>query len=212
MPSIFGNIASIIISFGVGFLFYYVYFPSDKEGKRQQIEQTSSLLINLVIFIWIGKVILHLELLFKDPLAVLAYPSDSNAFYLGCLMLLIQIIYKVVRKQLQYDLLIASFVPIFLFTSFVYEFIEIIYFEDKYAWASLLLYTLLLVLYLLIPRNRLQNNSHLFLLLWVVGQMLLLYTMSFATIFHYTIKLPFLIISLILIISLHIYIKQRKVA
>src|SRR5690625_2609412 len=95
------SIAIIIISFVIGFIFFYIISPLSKEEKRKHIEELVSLLINFIIFIWVGKIIMNLAIFISDPLAVLAYPSDSSAFYIACLLIILNIIYKTKRHGFQ---------------------------------------------------------------------------------------------------------------
>src|SRR5690625_3616935 len=85
MPSfwMFLPIAHIAGSFIAGFIFFYLMSALSKAKKKQQAEEVTSLLINFVIYIWIGKILLNFLTFIKDPLAVLAYPSNSHAFYIS---------------------------------------------------------------------------------------------------------------------------------
>src|SRR5699024_12123600 len=87
MPSfwMFLPIAHIAGSFIAGFIFFYLMSALPKAKKKQQAEEDTSLLLNLVINIWIGKILLNFFVFIKVPLPVLAYPSNSHTFYLSVL-------------------------------------------------------------------------------------------------------------------------------
>src|SRR5690625_1095176 len=88
----------IVISFIVGFAFFYITSPLQKELKKAQLEEMFSQLVNFIIFIWVGKIILNFSIFIDDPLAILAYPSNSEAFYLAVLFSAILLFYKSWQK------------------------------------------------------------------------------------------------------------------
>ena len=70
------KIAILFGSFVFGFIVYYFANPKTKKLK-EQVDFIGNYLITYVVFILVGKVLYHYKLFFKDPMAVLAYPSDS---------------------------------------------------------------------------------------------------------------------------------------
>src|SRR5690625_476361 len=106
-----GSIGLLILSFIIGGIFFYVMSVETKEIKKQQIELIFSLLINFIIFMWIGKIVQHVPLIFKDPLAILAYPSNSVSFYFATGLIIINLIYRVVRHQENLNLVLQAFLP-----------------------------------------------------------------------------------------------------
>src|SRR5690625_3925685 len=94
------RVGVLVVSFIIGLIFFYVIHPDEKAIKKQQLEEVSSQLINFVIFIWIGKIISHIQLFVQDPLAVLAYPSDATAFYTATILFLLTISYRIYRKKI----------------------------------------------------------------------------------------------------------------
>src|SRR5690625_5254060 len=114
MPSIsvIKSIGLLIVSFLVGIGYFFIQSEQTKELRKKQLEVTSSLIINIVIYIWIGKVLVHLPEFFSDPLAILAYPSNSNAFYVASGLGLINIIIIVTRKKVALSSYIKAFVSI----------------------------------------------------------------------------------------------------
>lgn len=72
MPTawVFMSIVIILICFIVGYIFFYVTSPLTIHAKKQQLEEITSLMINFIIFIWIGKLTLNIKMFVSDPLAV----------------------------------------------------------------------------------------------------------------------------------------------
>src|SRR5690625_6960060 len=120
------SIAIIVLSFIIGLLFFYLTSPRSHVERKQQIEEVVSLLINFVIFIWIGKILVRFSIFMEDPLAILAYASDSSAFYLASLFIGIHSSYKMKRHELDSESLIKTFCHVILVSSFVYDFIYLI--------------------------------------------------------------------------------------
>src|SRR5690625_1979708 len=113
----------IVISFIVGFAFFYITSPLQKELKKAQLEEMFSQLVNFIIFIWVGKIIWNFSIFINDPLAILAYPSNSDAFYIAILLSAILLFYKNWKKKLNVILLITYFLPVFLLVFFLFVFI-----------------------------------------------------------------------------------------
>src|SRR5690625_2033417 len=114
-------IGIIIISILAGLVFYLMTSNLSKEHKKAQLEEMFSQLVNFIIFIWIGKIILNFSIFIDDPLAILAYPSNSEAFYLAVLFSAILLFYKSWQKKFDVLQFITSFLPVFLMASFMYD-------------------------------------------------------------------------------------------
>ncbi|SEQ84008.1 hypothetical protein SAMN05216232_3472 [Virgibacillus subterraneus] len=213
MPSawVLTNVAIIVISVLSGLLFFYIISPLKKTMKKQQLEEIISLLINFVIFIWIGKVLLSLSVFVKDPLAILAYPSNSHAFYVAVLFLIINVGYKAKRKNIDTIPLLASFVPVFLGASFVYEFIDIMWNESTLAWGHLLLLIVLTFIYVFV-HERISSRTAAggFFVGWSLGQLLLSFILPFTTLFGYMMARWFLLVIFVISLALLTYHHRRK--
>jgi len=205
------SIGIIVGSFIGAFLFYYIVSPQSSREKRKMIEQITSILINFVIFIWIGKICVHIHLFIRDPLAVLAYPSNTASFYVACLFIVIYLIYKVKRHHFHIWSLIYTFVPIFLVASFIYHFAQIVWMDHTFAWVEFVLLTFLLLGYLLVYRHVTKTlQTFILLFTWNIGKIVIAFLLPYTTIFGYTVSITFLFILLIFNIFLFIY-DQRSV-
>lgn len=205
------DIGIIIGSFLVGFAFFYVTSPFTKEVKKRVLDQTISMLINFVIYVWIGKILLNIGLFVRDPLAVLAYPSDSSAFYAATLLILIHIIWKVWRKKMTDTNLLVGFMPIFLAASFIYEFIQMFWFENSYSLMYIGMLTILIIIFLLVQDKIAGWQLSLYLfMLWSLGQIILSFILPFATVFSYIMSPWYLFIVLLLSIGLYFYLFRLK--
>lgn len=127
------SIAIIFTSFTAGFGFFYLFSPLTKEVKKKQLEQLLSLLINFFIFIWVGKIILNIGVFVRDPLAILAYPSNSNAFYVATLFIALNVMYIGKKGKINSLQLLTVFVPVFLAAAFVYEFFQMMLNGHRYG-------------------------------------------------------------------------------
>src|SRR5699024_4541182 len=121
LTTAFIKIGSLVFSLLIGIVFFYITNQSTKQEKKQQLDQFISYLINFILFIWAGKIIIHISIFFQDPFAVLAYASDSRSVYIATILLVLQLIYRKIRKQLSVSQLVNTMIPIFLATSFIYE-------------------------------------------------------------------------------------------
>ncbi|MFB4168557.1 hypothetical protein [Virgibacillus sp. JSM 102003] len=215
MPSawVLTNVAIIVVSILWGLMFFYIISPLTKTTKKQHFEEIISLLINFVIFIWVGKILLNLAVFVKDPLAILAYPSNSHAFYVAAFLLLLNVGYKAKRKKIDTIPILASFVPVFLGASFAYEFIEITWNESNLAWGHLILLTVLIFIYIFVHEKvsaRVAVGG--FFVGWSLGQLLLTFFLPFTTLFGYMMARWFLIAIFIMSFTLLNYHNRKKVS
>jgi len=209
--SVLTTIGIIIVSFVVGFIFYYIVSPLPKEKRKRQIEEMISLLINFVIFIWVGKVILNVTIFISDPLAILAYPSNSHAFYMASLFIVLNIGYKMKRHAFNAHSIFVSFVPVFLFASFIYEFIQIVWQGDTLSWGYLGLLMVLLIVFILIhDRASSEIIAYSLFIGWTVGQLIFALSTPYTAVFGYMMAPWFLIVLLMFFSSLLIYNYRKK--
>ncbi|ASN03909.1 glycosyltransferase family protein [Virgibacillus necropolis] len=204
------SIAIIVISLIAGLISFYIISGLSKAQKKKQMEEIASQLINFFIFIWLGKIIMNFFIFIKDPLAILAYPSSSHAFYLAILFSALILTYKSKRRQIDVFQLIKSFIPVFLVASFVYEFIQIVWNNNTYSIGYTVLLTILLIVYLLVSDRMAGPTVTLMMLIgWSAGVFVLEYILSFTTVFGYIMDSWFIGLFFITSFILIIY-KQRK--
>lgn len=207
MPSVWvlTSVAAIVASFIIGFLIFYIISPLEKKEKKHLLEEILSLLINFIIYIWVGKVISNVSTFIQDPLAVLAYPSNSSAFYIALFFTVIHVGYKVKRSQMQIVPILYSFMTIFLAASFIYESIQMIVFDEQSSWIYLALLLVLMIVWISLDgRVSMRNVAFVLLITWTVGKMLLSFFLPFTTVFGYMVSSVFFIILLIFFISLYV--------
>lgn len=200
------KIATLFGSFVFGFIVYYFANPKTKKLK-EQVDFIGNYLITYVVFILVGKVLYHYKLFFQDPMAVLAYPSDSPAFYIGTILFIVAIIVQLYLEKLQLPSLIHIFVPVVVGGSFLYEFIQM-QFYDKGALSYLIVHILLLVGYILLDRS--VRNDLLILFGWMVGLVVLSFVEPFIMIFQFIVSIWFVLFMMIVIVVTYIYLSRRK--
>lgn len=206
----FTKIGNLVFSFLIGILFFYITSSSTKQEKKQQIDQFMSYLINFILFIWAGKIMIHIQIFFQDPFAVLAYPSDSRSVYIATTLLIIQLMYRKVRKQLFVSQLVNTLIPIFLATSFVYEFIALTIMNNKTALQNLLLITVLILVYLFL-QDKLKNNyvATLIGLVYSIVHIVFYFIGDYTIVFGYMLH-PIYFMSILLLIVYNFIYDQRN--
>lgn len=192
------SIAVIALSVTIGLIVFYLLSRESKEQKRYYIEAIFSQVVNFIIFIWIGKVVLHFSLFVGDPLAVLAYPSNSEVFYLAVLGNALLLLYKDKRGQMDVLAFIDAFSFFFLSASLTYAFIQFIWNSDTYSFGYIILAAILFIS-LLIMQERLTKKTRVMVLVtgWTLGMLVLNFVQPFATVFGYIIAPWFVVLFLI---------------
>lgn len=131
------------ISFAIGIAAIYVLSDASKKERKKQIDYVITILIHFVLYIWLSKILLRIQVVFNDPIAVIAFPSDSRSFYLAH-------IWIAVHQWFKRQALPTLFIPIILASSFVYEFIQVVFFEQHYKFYYVIMLGVLLIGFLLL--------------------------------------------------------------
>lgn len=199
-----------IVSIGLGFIVFYVFSNLGKDQKINLIRETLSQIINFVLFIWLSKSLLNLSLLFRDPLAMLAYPSGSKAFYLALLFSAGLIFYSHRKGRIDGWPFVESLWFTLLPAAFFYEFIRLIWSGDIYAFGGIILYGIMLIAFLGMGEKIPQLvASSILIALWTSGMMLGVLTQTYPTTFGYVIE-PWFIFLFFTISQTMIYLNYKR--
>jgi len=209
MPSItvIQSIGLLIASFLIGIGYFYIQSDRPKKTRKKQIEVVSSILINIVIYVWVGKVLVNLPKFISDPLAILAYPSNANAFYVASVLGLINIIINIKKNKIDLNTYIEAFIPIFIGASLIFEFINYIQDGTINSLMHFLLLILLIGIQLILHKKLSVVKLNLIItIIWSSVKLALSLIYSYTTIFNYLIHPIYFVI----IIILAIYCLNRK--
>ncbi|WP_243840684.1 hypothetical protein [Paenisporosarcina antarctica] len=181
-----------------------------KEQRKRHIEEITSQLINFVLFIWVGKIIMNFTVFINDPLAILAYPSDSSAFYLAVLFSSLYLFFKSQRGQMNMMLFIQSFIFVFLIASFLYEFMQFVLYDNTYSVSYMVLLAILLIL-ILTAQGRMGSHTLISALLigWSLGIYFITTIQPFVTVFGYMMT-PWFVGLFFAVSFTHLILNQRK--
>lgn len=199
-----------ILSIALGVAVFYIVSDWAKEQKIKQAGEAVSQIINFVLFIWLSKIILSLPLLFRDPLALLAYPSNSKAFYLAILFSAAVLLYGVNSGQVKGQAIFGTLLHILLPAAFFYEFAQLAWFGNAYAFGNLILYAVLLGLFFGVnDRLSLYALSTVLLSLWAGGMLLNAVLELFPSIFGYAME-PWFILLFFTASQFLIFLNKRR--
>lgn len=164
----------LLASFIVGFILFRLISSYSTIVTKQQMDEVVNVLIVFVIALWIGKIATNFSTFITDPISILAYPSDSVAFYIASILSVIYVQIKTKRAYHQVIALLYSFLVVFFTASFTYEFIQMIVGTAAYTLPYLGLLVLLLILFVL-KQDKLAEDKLVFigLVTWSLGQWIL---------------------------------------
>lgn len=212
MPStpVLLELAIIVFSFISGIIVYYVIATNTKATKKKLMEDVISLTINFVIYIWLGKIIINLPKFIKDPLSILAYPSNSYAVYVATLFIVINLLYRKYRHHQDVAAIIYAFIPVFLSASFMFEFLQVVVERHTYNTSYLIFMAVLSIGYMIVAgKLSLPKQSFIFGISLFIGQLLLI-VINKITIFGYRLS-PFYFGILLIVVIIVMFIDKRKV-
>lgn len=207
-------VGQTFVSFMVGMAAFYLLVADESTArKRQLVAEMSSQLIHFVILMYMSKIILKFTVFIKDPMAVLAYPSNAPAFYLALVFSAVILAYKAKRQQMDVLCFMYAFMQVFFISSFVYEFIEIVWNQNRFSIGYLFLLALLVLLFLLIRQRRAPDHIIMIMLsIWTVGKLTLAILFPFTTVFGYTIAPWFIIVFYMTCLAITLWHRRKETA
>lgn len=134
----------------LGSIFYWFLSPFKQEDKKAHLNRVVDGLIVFMITTFLGKILFHLTLFFTDPLAVLAYPSDSRAFYIASVVTFFMIYRQVKRGKVDLAPFVDSLIRYLLISQFIWLFISLIATNYYVSIFHLTFYAILLICIVLI--------------------------------------------------------------
>ena len=204
------SIGIMAISFFVGTLAFYWISALDKEERKKQLDEVINFLFNFMIFIWVSKIIINFSVFKNDPLAILAYPSNSSSFYMAVVISGVFIYFRMVKQKLQVAEFVRALIQVVLTSSFIYEFIYFIQDRNEYPLSNMILFALLLgIYYVAEKRNDLQSFTIL-LFGWTIGAIILYATQPYVTFFGYLLSLPFIVVFFLVNLGVLVFSKLKR--
>ena len=133
-----------------GGLFFYYTSPYDNTLKKRHSNKLLDVVLYTMIFTIVAKVILNVLLFFDDPVAVLAYPSDSSAFYLATGGVIVVMTWSLRKMRANLVPLIDSLFRLIVGSQFVQLFLTLVLttYHVSMLQIGLLFVTLLLLVFL----------------------------------------------------------------
>lgn len=206
------SIAMIILSLVIALIAFYLFSDLSKADRKKYLAELISQLINFILFIWAGKVLLNLSLFIRDPLAVLAYPSNAGAFYLAILFTSAVVIYQFIHKKI--DLLVFSkaLTHVFLVALFFYEFSQLILEGNRHSFSYIIMsFILLTIFYSMRDRLKITRLLSLIYMVSMTGMIVISFIQPYLALFGYIIDRWFVIIFSVVSLFLITYV-ERKVS
>ena len=204
------SIALIILSLGIGLIAFYLLTDLSKVDRKKYVSELISQLINFILFIWVGKVLLNLSLFIRDPLSVLAYPSNAGAFYLAIVFTTVIVIYQAISKKLELLVFSKAVTHVFLVALFFYEFSQFFLEENRDSFSYLIMsFILLSIFYSLRDRLKTAHLLRTILVISLIGMMVISFIQPYVVIFGYLINRWFIIIFSVVSLFLITYVERK---
>lgn len=198
------QVVILMVSFGIGVASYFGMSYELLKVKKKRFDWLFSMVIQLVIYIWIAKIIVLFKVTIKDPFAVLAYPSNATIFYLALIFTTIHIAVHIKKNMLRVDEMIEVFVPVLLSTQFIYVCIQLFQTGRTPFLINAGIVMVLLLVYLTVDKAHTVRGSVGLFIAWAVGKIILSTVFEHKTLFGYMVS-PLLYVVLIIGASLFIW-------
>ncbi len=199
----------LVISILVSMLLFRFLHPFNERKGKQYVDEIGTIFIGIAVSIIIGKILLNVSEFITDPIAILAYPSDSKAFYIGLLFVVVYVKWRVIRSYDHFEELFFSWMFVFFAASFLYEFVISVFGNGTGNGISMVIPFVLLIGFLLLyEKVAIGLLAILGMVLWSLGQ-LLFRIFDQTSIFQFYVSPIFYGLNLLIGIMLLLY--RRKV-
>ncbi|MYL32429.1 hypothetical protein GLW08_06615 [Pontibacillus yanchengensis] len=188
------------VSLLLGVILFQVLSPFSKSYVKQLTNEISSFFFAFVISIWIAKIVVNIGTFMNDPRAVLAYPSNSHAFYLAFAFILPYSKLHVYRRDLNINHIGTALFYVFILSSIFFEFSNTVVEQNVAVHVSQLGILVATLIILLGTQNSLTRLSlYIGITVFTVGYFVLSSIFAHTHIFLYTVDTWFWVISLIIV-------------
>lgn len=182
------HVAILICSFAVGIAVYFLMSRAPMKEKKARVNWLVSIVIQLVIYVWIAKALMQFSTLIKDPLAVLAYPSNATIFYIALLFLAMHLWIHIKKNVLSVEHMIEVFVPVFIHAQFVYQCVQLMQTERIAYLVSAFITLVLIVIYIAVEKIHTPSGYGLLFFVWALGSIILSLLFTHNVLFGYTVS------------------------
>lgn len=182
------QIVIIMASFAIGIAGYIGMSKELFKEKKKRMDWLFSMVIQMVIYIWIAKVIVLFKLAIKDPIAVLAYPSNTTILYLALIFTAIHIAIHIKKNVLQVEGMLEVFVPVLLSTEFIYVCIQLFQTGRTGFIINAAIVMVLLFVYLLIEKMHTSRRLVALFIAWAIGKIVLSTVLGHKVLFGYMVS------------------------
>ncbi len=207
--SVVWRLGAMIIGGIVGAFLYYLHSEQSKKVKKRIVDDILGHIIRLVLMMWAIKIIRHFSLFVQDPLAILAYPSDTNTFYLALIFVILIATIEGVWKKKDVLSLIPPFFYMLFIALFIYESYVLFIQQSMYSFPYYIVLASVMISYLILPQKRSEWNKMWWAMsLWTLGSLVIFPVQPLVTIVQFRMTPLF---ALLLFVSVsYIYIKQER--
>lgn len=204
------SIGIMASSFFVGTLVFYWISSLDKEERKKQLGEVLNFLFNFMIFLWISKIIINFPVFITDPLAILAYPSNSSSFYLAVVISGVFIYIRMVKQNLQVTQFVKALIQVVLTSALLFETIYYVQDRNEYSLSNMIVFGLLLGIYYVAEKF---NDLQLFTILlfsWTIGAIILFVTQPYLSFFGYLLSLQFIVVFILVNLGVFVLSKLKR--
>lgn len=182
------HIVILLASFAIGVAAYIGMDTETFKVKRKRLDWLLSITIQLVIYIWIAKVLVLFNLVIKDPVAVLAYPSNATILYVALIFTSIHIAVHIKKNVLPVNAMVEVFVPVLLSTQFIYVCIQLLQTGRTGFFINAAIIMVLLLMYITVDQLRTFRGSVTIFITWAVAKIILSIGFAHKTLFGYLVS------------------------
>ncbi|MFB1050172.1 hypothetical protein [Paraliobacillus sp. JSM ZJ581] len=193
----------LVVSFVIGVIFFWFTSSIDKKEKSGYLDQVTSMLLSFILTLIGSKILLNWSLFLDDPIAVLAFPSNSTSFYIAFVGLLAYMGYTVKVKNKSFTTMSLSFFIVFLMSSFSFLIGQLLLLRMDVSLIELSVHFLLLMMWILF-QAKMKEQSIVGVMIIIFGSIKLALSF-FSTMFLFTFPLHSWFYFLLIVLGLLLF-------
>lgn len=198
------TLALAFISLGAGLLFFRLYSPFSKNETKELVDSVFNLFGSFIIGLWIAKGLINLKLLFKSPIAVLAYPADKKVFYTALVLFVLWNVFQYIMKPKRISETLIALLYTLIVAQFVYAFLNIVIQDYLLYMSSAIVFAVVLLLVVMLQQKiRDELKGSLTFIAFTIANLVVAYFNS-VSFFNFYVDLSFWVI--LFVTSIVIYV------
>lgn len=208
---VLASVITCVVSYMVAWAIFDVLSHEARLTRRATLSAVTSEIMNIVILIWLAKIVTHVDILVYDPEVVLVYPCEAQHLYMALFVEGLWLAYRVWKGRLDLTRFMSVAIPVVLMMSMINEAIHVV----RHTSANSIVYLIILVILwltwlTLASRTPVWLWTHVLVLCWLSSMFTIQLCLAQVTFFGYAVHTTPLILAVVALIINFVIVYRKE--